>query len=122
MTKPKPVFFNLMRGLRGCYMPDDSSEHVARTFEEFATAVRDHVSFNEMAWDLDYDDSAESPMQYPPSDSDDSRVLDLLRAAWDHPQSPGSAMPPSFFPPIALQGFQRKCSQPSRFRHHAPVK
>jgi len=50
MTKAKPVFFCLMRSLRGCYMPDDVAHYAVRSFEEFRRIVRDEVKFAGLVW------------------------------------------------------------------------
>lgn len=87
MSKATPVFFCLMRGLRGGYMPDDVEHGAARTFEDFAAAVRDSVRFSDMAWNLDYAEGAEiNADNYPDPDSDDARVVALLRHGWEHAQ------------------------------------
>lgn len=79
------VYFCLMNGLRGCYMPDSVSHYYAESFEQFAEIVRDSVRMFEHAWNLDYaDDAAES--DYPDADSDDARVVELLRHCWEHAQ------------------------------------
>lgn len=94
MPKAKPVYWCEMRGLRGCYMPDESSTRAARTFEQFAASIRDEVRTHDLAWDLDYsehenDDSEIAAEHLPDADSNDPRVLALLAEAWDHVRKPG---------------------------------
>lgn len=47
MSKPKPVFFCVMHGMRGVYMPDEVTHYAARTFKQFAKILNDETSLNE---------------------------------------------------------------------------
>lgn len=42
-TKPAPVYACVMRGLRGCYMPDDSFYMQFDSYAEFTAFVRDEI-------------------------------------------------------------------------------
>lgn len=73
ITKAKPVFYCVLRGLRGGYMPDDARHEAVRTFEQFAESIRYEVDFFELAWNCD--------------DIDNETQIDkLLREAWEHVQ------------------------------------
>jgi hypothetical protein len=60
-----------MRGLRGCYMPDDVAHYAVRSFEEFRRIVRDEVKFADLVWD------------YPDEFADTQAMWSEL---WDHAQ------------------------------------
>lgn len=78
MTKGKPVYFCIMRGLRGCYMPDDAAHEAARSFEQFDKSLRYEVDLYEMAWNVEAwrEDDADHAEQ----------VAALIREAWEHVQ------------------------------------
>ncbi len=46
MTK-SPTYFVMMRGLRGCYMPDDVAHYKADNYKEFCSLIRYEIEFNE---------------------------------------------------------------------------
>ena len=75
MTKGKPVFFCILRGLRGGYMPDDASHTAVRSFEEFCDVLESEVRQHDMAWNIDPDRTTQHGM-----------IDALLRDAWDHVQ------------------------------------
>jgi hypothetical protein len=72
VDKAKPVFFCLMRGLRGGYMPDDVTHEGVRTFDAFVESLKQEVDFQEMAWNVD----EQTPEQ----------ISALLQQAWHHAQ------------------------------------
>lgn len=41
--KQKPIYFCVLTGLRGCYMPDSVAHYGVRGFAHFADICRDHV-------------------------------------------------------------------------------
>jgi len=68
----KPVYFCLMRGLRGGYMPDDVEHCEASTLDDFKASVRASVEFADMVWD------------YPDEHADKDTMWAQL---WEHAQS-----------------------------------
>lgn len=78
MAKAKPVYFCIMRGLRGCYMPDESRVVAVRSFEEFESELQYEIDFHDLAWDIDPERTSEHGM-----------IDAMLREAWAHVQARG---------------------------------
>lgn len=74
MSKATPVFYCMLRGLRGCYMPDSVEHAGVRDFESFARDVRDTVESDDgLAWNVNN-----------PAEPDAAEVTALIAEAWDH--------------------------------------
>lgn len=40
-----PVYFRIMHGLRGCYMPDTNEQYCVSSLREMASIIRDELEF-----------------------------------------------------------------------------
>lgn len=77
-TKGKPVYFTMLRGLRGCYMPDASCTAAVRSYAEFKRHLEFECDTFEMLWNTN-DENEQSP----------ELIEAICQEAWRHVQKPG---------------------------------